>query len=63
MKRFKVLEYGKEFEFDDVVEALNKVEELTKKFVDYSITFIDNELSKIIFVEDVIDFTELCSEY
>lgn len=63
MKRFKVMEYGKEFEFDNVVEALNKVEELTKKFVGYSITFIDNELNKIKFVEDAIDFTELCSEY
>ena len=63
MKRFKILEYGKEFEFDNVVEALNKVEELTKKFVGYSITFIDHELNKIRFIEDTIDFTELCSEY
>lgn len=63
MKRFKILEYGKEFEFDNVVEALNKVEELTKKFVGYSIIFMDNELKKIKVVEDTIDFTELCSEY
>ena len=59
MKRFKVIEYGKEFDFDNVEEALNKVEELTKKLIGYSIIFMDNELKKIKVVEDTIDFNNL----